>query len=84
MFLRAYDFMSVIQYRRVPVRVYIVHAVDPIVAEGRLCLCVPRVCLCACACTWTFFFFFPSCRLLERITSFKEYEIQHLLKSDTL
>lgn len=24
------------------------------------------------------------CRLLERITSFKEYEIQHLLKSDTL
>lgn len=44
-----------------------------------VCLCV----LCN-VCVWTFFFFFFCRRLLERITSFKEYEIQHLLKSDTL
>lgn len=49
---------------------------------------IESVCLCVlhnvwvCVCAHTFFFFCR--RLLERITSFKEYEIQHLLKSDTL
>lgn len=40
-----------------------------------------RVCVCVSAHVHGLF---PCCRLLERITSFKEYEIQHLLKSDTL
>lgn len=42
----------------------------------------PYVCVCVSAHVRGVFP--PCCRLLERITSFKEYEIQHLLKSDTL
>ena len=40
-----------------------------------------------CVCMALFFsplLFFFALGFLERITSFKEYEIQHLLKSDTL
>lgn len=56
--------------------------VDPLSFKVNLCLCALQ-CLCVCVRARTCFFFF-SCRLLERITSFKEYEIQHLLKSDTV
>lgn len=43
------------------------------------------VCLCVacCVCVHRLLFIHFCRRLLERITSFKEYEIQHLLKSDT-
>lgn len=58
-----------------------------------VCMHVQYVCLvCTLHCVYMcvhglsspFFSFFFCLRLLERITSFKEYEIQHLLKSDTL
>lgn len=60
------------------------YTVDSVVIWSECVFTCALQCVRVCVCAHGLFFFFFCRRLLERITSFKEYEIQHLLKSDTV